>query len=192
MRTITNSFVMALVAITVVFTGDVACGRDLTAQQPATDELARSSVKAPLGIGDRLKISFYETIDVGDMKRGARDGSEPQGTLRTFYQRMDLSGEYVVEQDGAISIPLLGRFQVEGRALDDLQADLAMLFVSSTLMGSGRNPLLRLCCRQYSRRDGSGVASSIVQIEPRPYLLRLHRSYRHSPERDHKPPDNIG
>jgi exopolysaccharide production protein ExoF len=134
MRTMTNKFVLALVATTVVLAGGMASGRDLSAQQPATDDAARtpaSSVKAPLGIGDRLKISFYETIDVGDMKRGARDGAEPQGTLRTFYQRMDLSGEYVVEQDGAISIPLLGRFQLEGRALDDLQADLAISFTGT-------------------------------------------------------------
>jgi protein involved in polysaccharide export with SLBB domain len=134
MRTITNNFVMALVATTVVLVAGVACGRDLSDQQPAIDDTARtpaSSVRAPLGIGDRLKISFYETIDVGDMKRGGQDSAEPQGTLRTFYQRMDLSGEYAVEQDGAISIPLLGRFQVEGRALDDLRADLAISFTGT-------------------------------------------------------------
>src|SRR5262245_52193973 len=120
MRTITNSLLLPLVASAVVLAGSVAFGRDLSAQQPATVDAARtlsSSVKAPLSLGDRLKISFYETIDVGDMKRGGRGGVEPQGTLRTFYQRMDLSGEYAIEQDGSISIPLLGRFQVEGRAL---------------------------------------------------------------------------
>jgi len=64
------------------------------------------------------------------MKQSGRDGAELQGALRTFYQRMDLSGEYTVEQDGAISIPLLGRFQVEGRALDDVRADLAVSFTA--------------------------------------------------------------
>src|SRR6202022_1521882 len=63
-------------------------------------------------------------------KQGGRDGAEPQGALRTFYQRMDLSGDYTVEQDGAISIPLLGRFQVEGRGLDDVRADLAVSFTT--------------------------------------------------------------
>jgi polysaccharide biosynthesis/export protein ExoF len=131
MRTITNNLIMTFVATTLMLAGSVASARDLSDQQPATDDAARtpaSWVKVPLGIGDRLKISFYETIDVGDMKRGGRDSVEPQGTLRTFYQRMDLSGEYTVEQDGAISIPLIGRFQVEGRALDDLRADLAISF----------------------------------------------------------------
>jgi protein involved in polysaccharide export with SLBB domain len=81
-------------------------------------------------MGDKLKISFYETIDMGAMKQSGRDGAELQGALRTFYQRMDLSGDYTVEQDGAISIPLLGRFQVEGRALDDVRADLAVSFTA--------------------------------------------------------------
>src|SRR6202022_1779408 len=63
-------------------------------------------------------------------KQGGRDGAEPQGALRTFYQRMDLSGDYTVEQDGAISIPLLGRFQVEGRGLEDVRADLAVSFTA--------------------------------------------------------------
>src|SRR5262249_37141789 len=53
---------------------------------------------------------------------------EPQGALRTFYQRMDLGGEYVVEQDGMISVPLLGRLQVDGRALDDVREELALSF----------------------------------------------------------------
>ena len=84
-----------------------------------------SPAKLSLGIGDKLKIAFYEAIDVAAMKQ-----ADPQGALRTFYQRMDLTGDYTVEQDGAISIPLLGRFQIEGRALDDVRADLAVSFTS--------------------------------------------------------------
>jgi hypothetical protein len=47
-------------------------------------------------------------------------GLDLQGALRTFY--------YAVGQDADISIPLLGRFQTEGRALDDSRADVAVLF----------------------------------------------------------------
>ena len=86
--------------------------------------------KLPLKIGDNLKIGFYETIDIASDRQGGRDGVEPQSALRTFYQRMDLSGDYTVEQDGAISIPLLGRFQVDGRALGDIRADLAFSFTA--------------------------------------------------------------
>jgi len=89
----------------------------------------------PLKIGDSLKIGFYETIDVGSNGQNGGEGPEPQGALRTFYQRMDLSGDYAVEQDGAVSIPLLGRIEVEGRSLDDVRADLAASFAAAI----GRN-----------------------------------------------------
>jgi protein involved in polysaccharide export with SLBB domain len=123
---------MALIA-TVVLGGEVAYGQATLPQRRAADSstpVPTASAKLPLEIGDQLKISFYETIDLGAMKQSGRDAAQPQGTLRTFYQRMDLSGDYTVEQDGAISIPLLGRFQVEGRALDDVRADLAVSFTA--------------------------------------------------------------
>lgn len=136
MRAVTKNSVMALIA-TVVLGGDVAYsaayGQGTLPQRRAVDgstPAPTSAAKLPLGIGDKLKISFYETIDIGAMKQSGRDGVEPQGALRTFYQRMDLSGDYTVEQDGAISIPLLGRFQVEGRGLDDVRADLAVSFTA--------------------------------------------------------------
>ena len=93
--------------------------------------------KLPLAIGDNLKIGFFETIDVGSNGPSGGDGAEPQGALRTFYQRMDLSGDYAIEPDGGISIPLLGRFQIEGRAVDDVRADLAASF--NTVIGKSAN-----------------------------------------------------
>src|SRR5260370_20554976 len=132
MRAIIKNSVMALMA-TVVLGGNVAYGQGTLPQRRAVDgsaPAATSPAKLPLEMGDKLKISFYETIDMGAMKQSGRDGAELQGALRTFYQRMDLSGDYRVEQDGAISIPVLGRFQVEGRALDDVRADLAVSFTA--------------------------------------------------------------
>ena len=99
---------------------------DLAPPAPAT------IAKLPLEIGDKLKIGFYETIDIG-----SRDGGDSQNGLRTFYQRMDLSGEYAVEQDGSVSIPLLGQFPAEGRALDEVRADLASSF--ATVIGRSAN-----------------------------------------------------
>jgi polysaccharide biosynthesis/export protein ExoF len=128
MRAIVRNSVVALIA-TVVLGGAMAYGQGTLPQKRAADASPPAptlSARLPLEIGDKLKISFYETIDIGAMKQSGRD--EPQGALRTFYQRMDLSGEYTVEQDGAVSIPLLGRFQVEGRALDEVRADLAVSF----------------------------------------------------------------
>ncbi|MEA3083900.1 MAG: polysaccharide biosynthesis/export protein ExoF [Paraburkholderia sp.] len=138
MRTILRNFAMALVA-TAMLGGYMAYGQDIRPRR-AVDTAAvapTSPASLPLGIGDKLKISFYETIDVQAAKQGSRDGAEPQGPLRTFYQRMDLSGDYAIEQDGAISIPLLGRFLADGRALDDVRGDLAVSFTS--VMGRSAN-----------------------------------------------------
>jgi hypothetical protein len=42
-------------------------------------------------------------IDQEAMKQSGRDGVGPQGAFRTFYQRIDLSGDYAVGQDVIIS-----------------------------------------------------------------------------------------
>jgi polysaccharide biosynthesis/export protein ExoF len=39
--------------------------------------------------------------------------------IRTFYQRLDLTGEHVVEADGSINIALLGRFAIGGMTSDE-------------------------------------------------------------------------
>jgi protein involved in polysaccharide export with SLBB domain len=133
MRAIIKNFVMALVA-TAALGGYMAYGQDISPQRRAVDSstpVPTSPGMLPLGIGDKLKISFYETIDIRATKQSGREAAEPQGSLRTFYQRMDLSGDYTIEQDGAISVPLLGRFQAEGRALDDVRGELAVSFTAA-------------------------------------------------------------
>ena len=128
--------------------GDVAHGQRTLPEGRAADRPApapTSLAKLPLKIGDNLKIGFYETIDMGSNGQSGQDGVEPQGALRTFYQRMDLSGDYTVEQDGAVSIPLLGRFQVEGRALDDISAELKASFTA--VIGRSANVDVRILDR---------------------------------------------
>jgi protein involved in polysaccharide export with SLBB domain len=139
MRALIMNFLVAL-AIIVVPGGEIACGQDIGTEHRGTVSATKApntSAKLLLEIGDKLKISFYETIDIRAMKPSGREQSEPQGGLRTFYQRMDLTGDYTIEQDGVISIPLLGRFQVEGRPLDDVRGDLAVSFTA--VMGRSAN-----------------------------------------------------
>jgi polysaccharide biosynthesis/export protein ExoF len=85
-----------------------------------------------LGMGDRLKISFFEVLDVAGGGASKRDVAIPLTAVHTFYQRMDLSGEYSIEQDGAISFPRLGQFQADGRGLHDLQSELVAAFTRIT------------------------------------------------------------
>jgi polysaccharide biosynthesis/export protein ExoF len=129
----TKTTLLAIVAATVVLVAAVLYSQDFATGQSApsgSTPAPTSSEKVPLGIGDRLKISFFEPINMPDVRPAVGSGVESQGALRTFYQRMDLSGEYLIDQDGALSIPLLGRLQVEGRELDAVRADLAASFSS--------------------------------------------------------------
>ncbi|TIU43560.1 MAG: exopolysaccharide biosynthesis protein, partial [Mesorhizobium sp.] len=43
-------------------------------------------------------------------------------------QRPELSGEYMVQEDGTISVPLLGFIPVANRSTQQVQADLAETF----------------------------------------------------------------
>jgi polysaccharide biosynthesis protein PelG len=87
---------------------------------------------AALAVGDRLRIAFHEIIDLPGGSPASRSATSPDFTLRTFYQRTDLGGEYVIDQDGIVSLPRLGRFQVTSAAPRDLEALLAVAFTRAT------------------------------------------------------------
>jgi polysaccharide biosynthesis/export protein ExoF len=69
------------------------------------------------GIGDRLKVTFYERLDVEEDKWGRTSSA-----LRGIQQRPELSGEYTVDEDGTISLPLLGAIPIANRSLQQVQA----------------------------------------------------------------------
>ncbi len=77
------------------------------------------------GIGDRLKIAFYERVDVEEDKWGSASSAS---ALRGILQRPELSGEYVVQEDGTISVPLLGSIAVANRSTQQVQASLVETF----------------------------------------------------------------
>ena len=74
-------------------------------------------------VGDKLKLSFYEPL-TADPKWA----SKPQSPGPSFYLHTELSGEFVVDSDWTISIPLLGSVVVAGRNPDEVQADLTRTF----------------------------------------------------------------
>ncbi|MGX9120888.1 polysaccharide biosynthesis/export family protein [Mesorhizobium sp. BHbsci] len=78
---------------------------------------------ALFGVGDRLKAVFYERVDVEEDKWGGASSA-----LRGILQRPELSGEYIVQEDGTISVPLLGAIPVANRSTQQVQADLAKTF----------------------------------------------------------------
>jgi protein involved in polysaccharide export with SLBB domain len=80
---------------------------------------ASSAAGEELMIGDKVQVSFFEQFDLG---HGADAGLTADA--RTFYQRLDLTGEHVVGADGAISIPLIGRFIVSGMTPEEGEAQI--------------------------------------------------------------------
>ncbi|MGO7200196.1 polysaccharide biosynthesis/export family protein [Rhizobium ruizarguesonis] len=88
----------------------VTSGETLARQPQLLRDVLRS--------GDKLNLAFYESLaSVEDRWTGS------QGTVPwNFYQRPELTGEYVVEADGTISVPLLGRFPVRGLPPADVEA----------------------------------------------------------------------
>ncbi|MBR0900647.1 polysaccharide biosynthesis/export family protein [Bradyrhizobium tropiciagri] len=76
------------------------------------------------GIGDKLTLAFYERVDVEEDKWGRSSSS----ALRGLVQRPELSGPYAVQDDGTISVPLLGTIRVADRSTQQVRADLADSF----------------------------------------------------------------
>lgn len=70
-----------------------------------------SATTMSFGVGDKLKIAFYERLDVEADKWG-----RPSSALRSIQQRPELSGEYTVQEDGTVSIPLLGSISIVNRS----------------------------------------------------------------------------
>jgi protein involved in polysaccharide export with SLBB domain len=76
-------------------------------------------------VGDQVKLTFYEVQSNTEADQWGRGGSG-------FQQRPELSGEFTVQDDGTLSFPLLGSFQVQGQTPQVLQLMLASQFEKVT------------------------------------------------------------
>ena len=79
---------------------------------------ANPSPAGPLVVGDKLKLAFYERVEVEEDKWGR---SSSTSALRGILQRPELSGEYLVQEDGTITVPLLGSISVVNRSAQQVQ-----------------------------------------------------------------------
>lgn len=106
-----------------VGSGSVAMKADAATPPPSGGPGDRTTARASSGseimIGDKLQVSFFEQLDLG------RPGdSGMTADARSFYQRLDLTGQHLVAADGTISIPLLGRFVVAGSTPEEVGANI--------------------------------------------------------------------
>ncbi len=84
------------------------------------------AVSRPFAVGDKLRIVFYERIEVEEDKWGRVTTG-----LRGLQQRPELSGEYSVEEDGTIVLPLLGPVPVVDRSVQQVQRGISKSFEDS-------------------------------------------------------------
>lgn len=95
---------------------------------------ALSSLDGPVSyaVGDKLRITVFEQLHAT-----ARDGGEPRDIVASAIERPEMSGEYIVHEDGNIYLPLTGSVAVAGASLQDLEQTLARA-LSSKLNGTVR------------------------------------------------------
>jgi protein involved in polysaccharide export with SLBB domain len=80
-----------------------------------------------IGPGDKVKLAFYEILQSVDDKWGA-DRQRMQEPAKGVQVRAEFSHEYLVRDDGTISIPILGTFVIGGRETADAQRPLECAF----------------------------------------------------------------
>ena len=90
-----------------------------------------ATVQAPspmtYSVGDRLKLSFYEPLSIPDKGDWTSIG-KPQLPGPSYYQHPELSGDYSIQSDWTISIPIIGTVIVAHRDAKDVEADLTKAF----------------------------------------------------------------
>lgn len=77
------------------------------------------STTTAYAVGDRLKISFFEKVDGEDANTGAH---------AQLIERTELSGEYVVQDDGHIFLPIFGSVSILSQTPRQLESNLAAMF----------------------------------------------------------------
>jgi len=101
---------------------------------PVSGAAAETSAAELLRAGDTIKVAIYELIDVDADAQAQGPGMAPTGvpaSLKSYFQRMDLSGDYEVQQDGSIMLPRIGSISSSGRSLHDVREAIQSSFAST-------------------------------------------------------------
>ena len=94
--------------------------------------------------GDRVRLSIFERVDQDeDQWAKRRRVGRPN---QSFFQRQDMSGEFVVQAGGTVPIPLLGNVQVSGLSTDQVTDSIAAAFQS--IIGRSARVTIALLERQ--------------------------------------------
>jgi polysaccharide biosynthesis/export protein ExoF len=105
-------------------------GLPLLATSMMTAAPAWAATEPLLRVGDRLKVTIFEMMEVSDTTEADKGAPReaPSPLLQTVYPRVDLSGEYTVEPGGTVVLPLFGAIEAVGRPASAFRADLGEAF----------------------------------------------------------------
>jgi exopolysaccharide production protein ExoF len=136
-----------------------AIGRKAPFEQ---SDLSRPPVSAPgkarYAIGDRLKITLFEHVDEPGGNADSRADSP------AFVERVELTGEYVVQQSGYIVLPLIGAVEMEGLTTEQAAHALEAAFRRS--MRRQASAGVRLVDREPVYVVGGNIKSGVFKFTP--------------------------
>ncbi len=130
------------------------------ASSAANNQLGETSENGlRLFIGDLLQITFFEKYG----KEVGQGGNE-QAVLTNLVERPELTGEYIIQEDGTLFLPLLGTLKAEGETNEQL---------------------LRAIENQFSRLFGGQIKVSLKLRERQPVYVTGHvpqgGTFKHMP-----------
>ena len=76
---------------------------------------AQAALASKLAVGDRLRMAFYSTLASSSDAESAKEAN-----LSSLIERQDMAGDYVVQLDGTIFLPFLGKVDAAGQSEADL------------------------------------------------------------------------
>jgi protein involved in polysaccharide export with SLBB domain len=101
-----------------------ATGNGSADVSPASSAIDKEVDRLVITYGDRLKITFFESMGIGLNDGGAAS----EHVVATVFPRMDLSAEYAVDEGGTVNIPKLGQFMTANQSIPAIQSELAAAF----------------------------------------------------------------
>lgn len=122
-------------------------------------------IRGLFSVGDRLKVAFYERVDLEEDKWGRTSSA-----LRSIQQRPELTGEYTVQEDGTISVPLLGSISVIGCSAEQVQTALLKSFEQLL----GRKGMVNILSLERSPIYVLGPVKSAGSFKYAPGMTVLH------------------
>jgi len=118
-------FAIAATASVISVGGAGPLDPESTGRESKAEMIGRDRDAATFAIGDRLKITLFENL---------RPEAARESALASLVERPEIAGEYVVQQDGKVFLPLLGAVLVAGHTHAELglavESDFKRLFGS--------------------------------------------------------------